>query len=68
MIWRVRLRRSGSWRYSLGCFLALKLQYIGQSARDASAQQPTLFVIPGRALARTRNLEIPGLVLRTIPE
>jgi hypothetical protein len=27
-----------------------------------------LIVIPGRALARTRNLEIPGLVLRTIPE
>jgi hypothetical protein len=26
------------------------------------------FVIPGRASARTRNLEIPGLVLRTIPE
>ena len=26
------------------------------------------FVIPGRAIARTRNLEIPGLVLRTIPE
>jgi hypothetical protein len=25
-------------------------------------------VIPGRAKARTRNLEIPGLVLRTIPE
>jgi hypothetical protein len=25
-------------------------------------------VIPGRAYARTRNLEIPGLVLRTIPE
>jgi hypothetical protein len=25
-------------------------------------------VIPGRALARTRNLVIPGLVLRTIPE
>jgi hypothetical protein len=25
-------------------------------------------VIPGRALARTRNLEIPGLVLRTITE
>jgi hypothetical protein len=26
------------------------------------------YVIPGRAIARTRNLEIPGLVLRTIPE
>src|SRR5437899_12415024 len=25
-------------------------------------------VIPGRAKARTRNLEVPGLVLRTIPE
>jgi hypothetical protein len=25
-------------------------------------------VIPRRAVARTRNLEIPGLVLRTIPE
>jgi hypothetical protein len=25
-------------------------------------------VIPGRASARTRNLEIPGLVVRTIPE
>jgi hypothetical protein len=25
-------------------------------------------VIPGHAKHRTRNLEIPGLVLRTIPE
>jgi len=25
-------------------------------------------VIPGRAKARTRNLEIPGSVLRTAPE
>jgi len=26
------------------------------------------FVIPGRALARTRNLEIPGSTLRIAPE
>src|ERR1700738_987592 len=27
MIWRVRLRRAGSWRYSSGCFLALHPKY-----------------------------------------
>jgi hypothetical protein len=27
-----------------------------------------LFVIPGRAPARTRNLEIPGSMLRIAPE
>jgi hypothetical protein len=38
---------------------------------DFAALRSWLFqldVIPGRAKARTRNLEIPGLVLRTIPE
>jgi hypothetical protein len=41
----------------------------GQEEADVGEWQPSRHaVIPGRALARTRNLEIPGLVLRTIPE
>jgi hypothetical protein len=28
----------------------------------------TFVVIPGRAIARTRNLEIPGSMLRIAPE
>ena len=34
----------------------------------ATSLGPRHAVIPGRAPARTRNLEIPGLVLRTTPE
>jgi hypothetical protein len=34
-------------------------------AKDSTHQ---VTVIPGRALARTRNLEIPGSMLRIAPE
>jgi len=37
-------------------------------SNDLTRQSRFGFVIPGDAKHRTRNLEIPSLVLRTIPE
>jgi hypothetical protein len=39
------------------------------ASRYLLSVDPVVLVIPGREQSeRTRNLEIPGLVLRTIPE
>jgi hypothetical protein len=43
-------------------------QRLPGGAHAVESDDLILLVIPGRASARTRNLEIPGLVLRTIPE
>ena len=45
-----------------------ELQYIGLRRSEGAVVAQYVIVIPGDAEHRTRNLEIPGLVLRTITE